>query len=207
MAPDVEPVVYIIDDDAAIRDAVSFLVGSVGYPCRTCASAQELLDILEEGRAACLVLDVRLPGISGLELQRELVKRQSTAAIVFITGHGDIPKAVRAIHHGAVDFLEKPFDDQVLLDRIDEGLKRSAAALLQREKQVQGRQKLSALTEREREVLLGVVAGKSSKAIAQEFAISVRTVENHRANLMAKAGVASVAQLIAWAKGALENST
>ncbi|WP_294537233.1 response regulator [uncultured Rhodoblastus sp.] len=196
---ELSPIVYIVDDDPAVRDAVAFLVASVGYSARACASAQELLDALDETRPACLVLDVRLPGLSGLELQRALSERRSVARIVFISGHGDIPKAVRAIHLGAVDFLEKPFDDQLLLDRIGEALAASSGDLRRRAGQRRQERKMSGLTNREREVLRLVIAGKTSKAIALELDISVKTVENHRQNIMAKADVASVAQLIGWA--------
>jgi two-component system, LuxR family, response regulator FixJ len=178
---------------------VAFLVGSVGYESRACASAQELLESLDDGRPACLVLDVRLPGLSGLELQRALSERGSPARIVFISGHGDIPKAVRAIRLGAVDFLEKPFDDQLLLDRVSEALDASAADLRKRNERRRQEEKLSGLTEREREVLELVIAGKTSKAIALDLDISVKTVENHRHNIMTKADVTSVTQLIAWA--------
>jgi len=194
-----EPIIYIVDDDPAVRDAVAFLVGSVGYESRACASAQVLIDTLDDSRPACLVLDVRLPGLSGLELQRALSERGSPARIVFISGHGDIPKAVRAIRLGAVDFLEKPFDDQLLLDRVGEALAASADDLRQRGERRRQEEKLSGLTEREREVLKLVIAGKTSKAIALELDISVKTVENHRHNIMAKADVTSVTQLIAWA--------
>ena len=193
------PIVYVVDDDPAVRDAVAFLVGSVGYERRLCASAQELLEVMVEDRPACLVLDVRLPGMSGLELQRTLAERHSCARIVFVSGHGDIPKAVRAIRLGAVDFLEKPFDDQALLDRISEAIAASAAQLQRSASQAQLEKKLGGLTERERDVLGLVMAGKTSKAIAQDLDISIKTVENHRHNIMAKAGVTSVSQLIAWA--------
>lgn len=191
---ELSPIIYI-----GVRDAVAFLVISVGYNARSCASAQELLGALDETRPACLVLDVRLPGLSGLELQRALSERRSVARIIFISGHGDIPKAVRAIRLGAVDFLEKPFDDQVLLDRISEALAASASDLRRRAGQQRQERKLSGLTDREREVLKLVIAGKTSKAIALKLDISVKTVENHRHNIMAKADVTSVAQLIAWA--------
>jgi len=134
-----------------------------------------------------------------LELQRDLGKRKSSARIVFVSGHGDIPKAVRAIRLGAVDFLEKPFDDQIMLDRIGEALAASAEELHRRACQAGLEKRLGGLTEREREVLRLVIAGKASKTIAHELDISVKTVENHRHNIMAKAGVASVAQLIVWA--------
>jgi len=193
------PIVYIVDDDPAVRDSVGFLVSSVGYDYLSCASGAELLQRLDDGRPACIVLDVRLPGVSGLEIQRELQNRGAVAGVIFITGHGDVPKAVRAMRHGAIDFLEKPFDDQVLLDRISDALTASAATLAAQSRKRQLERKLGALTEREREVLALVIAGKTSKAIAAELDISAKTVENHRHNLMAKAGVGSVAQLISWA--------
>lgn len=193
------PIIYIVDDDPAVRDAVGFLVSSVGYPFEARASGAELLQRLDNARPACVVLDVRLPGVSGLEIQRELQNRNSIAGVVFITGHGDVPKAVRAMRHGAIDFLEKPFDDQVLLDRISDALQASKIALTKQGRREHMERKLGALTEREREVLALVIAGKTSKAIAADLDISAKTVENHRHNLMAKAGVGSVAQLISWA--------
>lgn len=193
------PIIYIVDDDPAVRDAIAFLVGSVGYRHRLCASALELLRALDDSRPSCLVLDVRLPGLSGLELQRELAERKSTARIVFISGHGDIPKAVRAIQLGAVDFLEKPFDDQMLLDRIGEALAASDEELRRRASRASLERRLGGLTERERDVLRLLIGGKTSKVIASALDISAKTVENHRHNIMTKAGVASAAQLIAWA--------
>ena len=191
--------IYIVDDDPDVRDAVGFLVSSVGYRYCSCGSAQEFLRFLDETRPSCAVLDVRLPGQSGLELQNELRRRDSSTRIIFVSGHGDIPKAVRAVRQGAVDFLEKPFDDQVLLDRIGEALAESVEALGRRRRQSNLERRMSCLTDREREVLLHVMAGKTNKAIALDLAISVKTVENHRHNLMTKASVTSVAQLIAWA--------
>jgi two-component system, LuxR family, response regulator FixJ len=196
------PIIYIVDDDPALRDAIGFLVSSVGYDFLLCASGGELFEKVDARRPSCVVLDVRLPGLSGLEIQRELQGRGASAGIIFITGHGDIPKAVRAMRHGAIDFLEKPFDDQVLLDRISDALLASAAAIARNTKQERLERKLGGLTEREREVLSLVIAGKTSKAIAADLDISAKTVENHRHNLMSKAGVNSVAQLIAWAKDA-----
>ena len=200
--PEDAPIIYIVDDDPAVRDAVGFLVSSVGYGFAACASGAELLQRLDNTRPSCIVLDVRLPGVSGLEIQRELQNGNSVAGVIFVTGHGDVPKAVRAMRHGAIDFLEKPFDDQVLLDRISDALAASAAALARQGRREQLERKLAALTEREREVLSLVIAGKTSKAIAASLDISAKTVENHRHNLMAKAGVGSVAQLIAWATDA-----
>ena len=195
-------IVYVVDDDPAVRDAVGFLVSSVGYDYRSCASGAELLDRLDDTRPACIVLDVRLPGVSGLEIQRELQNRNTSAGVIFITGHGDVPKAVRAMRHGAIDFLEKPFDDQVLLDRISDALAASAAALDRSRRTAMIESRLGGLTEREREIMSMIIDGKTSKLIAADLGISVKTVENHRHNLMTKAGVNSVAQLIAWAKSA-----
>ncbi len=196
---DQAPIIYVVDDDPAIRDSVAFLVSSLGYAYVTCASAQELLETLDMTCPSCLVLDIRLPGMSGLELQRELHRRRSSTGIIFITGHGDIPMAVRAMRYGAIDFLEKPFDDQVLLDQIDKALHFSTKELQLNAQQSDIERKLGCLTEREREVMGLVIRGKTNKAIAQELDISVKTVENHRHNLMSKAGVSSVAHLIAWA--------
>ena len=200
--PKPKPIIYIVDDNPAVREAVAFLVESVGYDFVVCASGAELLERLDDQRPSCIVLDVRLPGVSGLELQRELQKCGTPAAIVFITGHGDVPKAVRAMRNGAIDFLEKPFDDQVLLDRISDALTISAEALAAKAKQAMIERRLAELTDREREIVVLIIAGKTSKVIAAELDISVKTVENHRHNLMTKAGVGSVAQLIAWATAA-----
>ena len=197
--PEPDGVVYIVDDDPAVRGAIGFLVGSVGYKACACESAAALLRRIDESRPACLVLDVRLPGLSGLELQRELAGRESPARIIFVSGHGDIPKAVRAIRHGAIDFLEKPFDDQLLLDRIGEALADSAEELRRRARRAGLERRLGFLTERERDVLRLVIGGLTSKGIASALDISAKTVENHRHSIMTKAGVASVAQLIAWA--------
>ena len=200
--PEPMAIVYVVDADPAVRDAVGFLVSSVGYDYRSCASGAELLDRLDDTRPACIVLDVRLPGVSGLEIQRELQNRNTSAGVIFITGHGDVPKAVRAMRHGAIDFLEKPFDDQVLLDRISDALAASAAALDRSRRTAMIESRLGGLTEREREIMSMIIDGKTSKLIAADLGISVKTVENHRHNLMTKAGVNSVAQLIAWAKSA-----
>lgn len=194
-------VVYIVDDDLDVRDSVGFLVSSVGHRFVACGSAQEFLSALDDGLPSCTVLDVRLPGQSGLELQNELRRRGSVTRIIFVSGHGDITKAVRAVRQGAIDFLEKPFDDQALLDRIEEALADSEAALNLRQKETALDKRMSSLTARERQVLSLVVAGKTSKVIATELDISLKTVENHRHNLMMKAGVSSSAQLIAWASG------
>lgn len=202
--PEDAPIIYIVDDDPAVRDAVGFLVSSVGYRFVACASGRELLERLDNARPSCVILDVRLPGVSGLEIQRELQGRNAVTGVIFVTGHGDVPKAVRAMRHGAIDFLEKPFDDQVLLDRISDALAASQSALARHGRKASLDRKLGALTEREREVLAFVIAGKTSKAIAADLNISAKTVENHRHNLMTKAGASSVAQLISWATDVAE---
>ena len=193
--------VYIVDDDPDVRHSVGSLVSSVGYQFVACGSAQEFLSVLDDQSPSCAVLDVRLPGQSGLELQEELRRRGAATRIIFISGHGDISKAVRAVRFGAIDFLEKPFDDQALLDRIEEALAESAQALAKRQKESALNERMSCLTDRERQVLSLVVAGMTSKAIATELDISLKTVENHRHNLITKAGVMSSSQLISWAAG------
>ena len=196
---EIKPNIYIVDDDPDVRHSVGFLVSSVGYTAQSCSSAPEFLRIIDETRPCCAILDVRLPGLSGLELQAELQRRGSSCAVIFISGHGDIPKAVRAMRGGALDFLEKPFDDQVLLDRIEEAISISAEGIARKQRQSDLSRRLQCLTEREREVLALVIAGQTNKAIALTLNISVKTVENHRHSLMLKAGVNSLAHLIAWA--------
>ncbi len=195
------PLVHIVDDDPALRDSIAFLVSSVGYAYTTHPSGEAFLADWQPGRTACLVADVRMPGMSGLELQQELNKRDATLGLLFVTGHGDIPMAVRAIKAGAVDFLEKPFDDQLLLDKINEALRHSTALTQSASRRAEAEKRLSKLTEREREVLALVVAGKTNKAIAVELDISVKTVEAHRHNIMEKVGAASAAELGSWVSG------
>ncbi len=190
-----KPTVYVVDDDAAIRDSIAFLVTSVGYSCETYASAEAFLEITELVTPACLVVDVRMSKMSGLELQRALIERAATIGVVFVTGHGDIPMAVAAIRAGAVGFLEKPFHDQQLLDNINEALRcseRTTNAAKCRSAVV-GR--LEQLTTRERDVLDLVMAGKQNKAIAAALDISIKTVEAHRGKVMEKMAVMSVAEL------------
>jgi FixJ family two-component response regulator len=189
------PLVHVVDDDPAMRDSIAFLVSSVGYACHTHVSAEAFLATWTAGRPACLVVDVRMPGMSGLELQRLLVEQGATLGVVFITGHGDVPMAVRAIRGGAVDFLEKPFNDQRLLDRIGEALRFSTEATAAALGRAAVDARLARLTARERAVLDLVVAGKPNKVIAAELEISIKTVEVHRHNVMDKMQAASVAEL------------
>jgi FixJ family two-component response regulator len=190
------PTVFIVDDDAAIRFAMQALMDSVNLSHEIFASADEFLEKIGDQRPGCLVLDIRMPGLGGLELQEELIKRGNTLPIIFITGHGDVPMAVEAMQKGAVDFIQKPFRDQELLDRIREALatdeeRREAQ---QHHAEVAGR--LERLTNREREVFDLVVTGKPNKVIAYELGVSQRTVEIHRARVMEKMQARSLADLV-----------
>jgi FixJ family two-component response regulator len=189
------PIVYIVDDDPAMRSSLRWLIESVGLTVRTCASAQEFLRTYE-GDPGCLVLDVRMPGMSGLDLQAELAARRIEIPVLIITGYAEVALAVRAMKGGAFDFIEKPFSDQALLDRIraavalDEESRRHRAA----RQEVAARLRL--LTARERDVLSRVVTGKSNKVIAAELQLSTKTVEVHRAHVMEKLKADSLADLI-----------
>lgn len=190
------PMVSIVDDDDAVRNSLRLLLKSVGLPTVAHASAREFLDAWHPDQPGCLVLDVRMPGMSGLELQEELNRRGAITPVVFISGHGDIPMAVEAIQHGAFDFLQKPFRDQDLIDRVQRALAADAAnrqALSQREVL---RQRHGSLTPREQEVLLLVTRGKANKVMAGDLGVSQRTVEIHRARVMEKMGAQSLAQLV-----------
>ena len=195
MTSDLSPKVFVVDDDPAMRDSLVFLIGGVGYACQAFASAEEFLSGLHPGQTGCLVVDVRMPGMSGLDLQKELNARNATLGVIIVTGHGDVPMAVRAIRDGAVEFLEKPVNDQVLLDKINEALRRSEAAteLWRRREDVNARR--ASLTPRESDVLDLVIAGKPNKTIASDLNISVKTVEVHRHNVMEKMGVRSAVEL------------
>lgn len=188
--------IYIVDDDEGVRNSLRFLLKSVGHVCQTLASAHEFLETYQPKQPGCLILDVRMPGMSGLELQQQLNLRGAIIPVIFITGHGDVPMAVEAMQHGASDFLQKPFRDQDLLDRIQRALERDArnrAALTEHERI---RASFDSLTPREREVLALMTRGKSNKVMAAELGVSQRTVEIHRARVMDKTGAASLAQLV-----------
>ena len=195
MTSEETPLIYVVDDDAGMRDSLAFLIESSGYVCIGFSSSEAFLQHYQADRCGCLVVDVRMPGMSGLDLQRELNGSGTTLGLVFISGHGDIPMAVRAIRDGAVEFLEKPFNDQVLLDRINEAVRRSVEATKRKSQQTHLNDRLSRLTPREREVLDLVVEGKANKVIAAELNIAMKTVEVHRHNVMNKMRVGSVAEL------------
>ncbi len=190
------PTVFIVDDDAAIRFAMQALMDSVNLNHEIFASADDFLEKITEQRPGCLVLDIRMPGLGGLELQEELIKRGNTLPIIFITGHGDVPMAVEAMQKGAVDFIQKPFRDQELLDRIREALATDEERREEQQAHAEVAARLSRLTNREREVFDLVVTGKPNKVIAYELGVSQRTVEIHRARVMEKMQARSLADLV-----------
>jgi FixJ family two-component response regulator len=189
------PTVFVVDDDEAVRKSLAWLIGSVGLAVKAYESADAFLASWAEERPGCLVLDVRMPGMSGLELQDALARRGSSLPVIIVTGHADVPMAVRALKAGAVDFIEKPFNDQVLLDRIQDAVKRSQAVFAGQARRARVQALLARLTPRERQVAELVAAGKPNKVIAFELDLSMKTVEVHRHNVMDKLEVASVADL------------
>jgi FixJ family two-component response regulator len=193
---EVGPTVFIIDDDEAVRDGLGQLMQSVDLNVKTFASAAEFLEFCKPDMQGCLVLDVRMPGMSGLKLQEELLLRNISLPIIFISGHGDVPMAVETIRKGAIDFMEKPVGDQALLDRVQEALEKDAKFKRKQAEREAAKAKFELLTPREREVLDLIMAGKLNKVIASELGLSHRTVEVHRASIMEKMGVDSVAELV-----------
>jgi FixJ family two-component response regulator len=188
--------VYIVDDDPMIRYAMQALMVSVNLRHEIFSSADEFLEKETQHRAGCLVLDIRMPGLGGLELQEELLARGSTLPVIFITGHGDVPMAVEAMQKGAVDFILKPFRDQELLDRVRYALTTDKQRRAELEQHANVEHRLDKLTKREREVFDLVVTGKPNKVIAFELGVSQRTVEIHRARVMEKMHARSLADLV-----------
>jgi two-component system, LuxR family, response regulator FixJ len=190
------PTVFIVDDDEAVRSSLRLLIKSVGLIPSALASAREFLEKYDPAQPGCLVLDVRMPDMSGLELQEQLNRQGAVIPVIFITGHGDVPMAVEAMQAGAFDFLQKPFRDQDLIDRIQRALEkdRSNRAVLNERSLI--RERLETLTPREREVLEMVSSGKPNKIMAADLGVSQRTVEIHRARVMEKMGASSLAQLV-----------
>ncbi|HTL21575.1 MAG TPA: response regulator transcription factor [Steroidobacteraceae bacterium] len=190
------PTVFVVDDDEGVRNSLRFLLKSVGLNTRALASAGEFLEEYKHNQPGCLVLDVRMPGMSGIELQQQLNLRGATLPVIFITGHGDIPMAVEAMQQGAFDFLQKPFRDQDLIDRIQRALERDARNRTALAQHARIRERLESLTPREREVLTLMTRGKPNKVMAAELGVSQRTVEIHRARVMEKTGADSLAHLV-----------
>ena len=191
-----EPTVFIIDDDEAVRRFLSGLIASVGLHVETYASAQEFLDADEPSQPGCILLDIRMPGMSGLELQKELASRNIRIPIIILTGHGNVQVAVHALKAGAVDFIEKPFNNELLLDRIQMAVAESVDADTTRVKQDEIAHRMELLTPREHQVLDIVAAGETNKAIARRLEISEKTVEIHRARVMEKMQAKSLADLV-----------
>lgn len=188
--------VFVVDDDAAVRDSLSWLIKSVGLNVETFGSAQEFLEVNPANRAGCLVLDVRMPGMSGLELQEKLTAQKVAMPVIIITGHGDVPMAVRTVKSGAFDFIEKPFNDQALLDRIQQALEKDAQLRREACDRQEIQKRLAKLTPRERQVMDMVVAGNPNKIIASKLEISCRTVEIHRGRVMEKMCANSLSDLM-----------
>ena len=191
--------VCVVDDDAAVRDALCLLIETLGVKVCAYASARDLLADPCHRDCGCLVLDVRMPGMSGLELQSRLAEAGWISPIIFITGHGDVPMAVQAVRGGAIDFLQKPFNDQMLLDRVQHALDRYGVIREEHWRRETLAARLSLLTERERQVMDRVVAGQMNKTIAGQLGISVKTVEDHRASIMKKMRACSFADLVRMA--------
>ena len=195
MGTDKRSQVCVIDDDAMVRESLRQLLEALGISCSAFADCRAFLDSPDLSRCQCLILDVRMPGISGIMLQEILLEKAAYLPIIFISGHGDIPLAVEAMRKGAVDFMQKPFNEQLLLDRVQK-----AIALCQERQQAASQQhdvdsRLASLTPREREVLDGILAGLPNKRIASQLDISIKTVEQHRARAMGKLGARSLADL------------
>jgi FixJ family two-component response regulator len=196
------PTVFIVDDDPSVCNALRRLMKSVGLHAVTFPSAQAFLDHPRPDGPCCLVLDIRLPGLSGLDLQEALAERGAPPPIVFITAHGDVPMSVRAMKAGAVDFLPKPFGDQDLIDAVNRALQRDESERARRAETGELHRRIAQLTDREREVFAGVVAGKLNKQIGHELGIAEKTVKVHRANVMAKMRADSLADLVRMAERA-----
>ena len=196
--PDHQPAlaVHLVDDEAPVRDALSFLFMSHGLAARAYESGPAFLQAVDQGQVyGCILLDVRMEPMSGLQVHGELKARGLRWPVIFLTGHGDIPMAVDALHNGAFDFIEKPFSDTALVERVKRALAVAGAQLASRAAGDEREARLASLTEREREVMHRVAAGKLNKVVADELNISVRTVEVHRARVFAKLGVRSAAEV------------
>jgi two-component system response regulator TtrR len=194
--PEVKQVIYVVDDDEAMRDSMTWLLEGEGYTVACYDSGESFLAAYHEEMRGCLVLDVRMPEMSGLEMHELLLDRGSLLPVIFVTGHGDVPMAVSALQRGACDFIEKPFHNEDLLSRIRRALAVDCQKASRRKRSDAIAQRLELLTLREREVMNLVVAGKLNKQIADELNISMKTVEAHRARVMDKMGVRTLAELV-----------
>lgn len=191
-----DPIAFVVDDDEAVRDSLGMLLRSIGLEVRTFASAQEFLNSHDPAQPGCLILDVRMPGMSGLDLQQRLNELGSTLPIIFITGHADVSIAVSAMRSGAVDFVQKPFHDQELLDRVQQSIEANTRVHAKLRNENVLRERLARLTPRERQVMEMVVGGAPNKAIAFDLELSERTVEIHRSRVMKKMEAGSLPELV-----------
>ena len=193
--------VYVVDDDEAVRDSLQWLLEGQDYRVRTFESAEAFLSRYEAREVACLIADIRMDGMSGMELQERLLERQSPLPIVFITGHGDVPMAVESMKKGALDFIQKPFDEAQLLGLVERMLAKAHETFSVHQQAASREALLAKLTSRETQVLERIVAGRLNKQIADDLGISIKTVEAHRANIMEKLGANTVADLLKIALG------
>ena len=191
--------VYVIDDDPAMRDSLDFLLGAAGFSVRLFDSAQDFLDALANLDAGCVLTDVRMPGIDGMELLRKLNSGARKLPVIVMTGHGDVPLAVEAMKLGALDFLEKPFDDERLVGMIETALAQKETGSKSEALSADMAARVASLTQRERQVMQGLVTGQSNKTIAREYDISPRTVEVYRANVMTKMQAGNLSELVRFA--------
>lgn len=202
MIPTTKDTVYIVDDDEAVRDSLQWLLEGRGYRVSCFASAEEFLRGYDARAIACLICDIRMDGMSGLQLQDRLLEQDVLLPMVFITGHGDVPMAVETMKKGALDFIQKPFDDEALITLVDKMLERARTEFAQRQSASSRQALLDRLTSRESQVLERIVAGRLNKQIADDLGISIKTVEAHRSNIMEKLGANTVADLLKVALGA-----
>ena len=194
-----ESTVHVIDDDEALRDSLTFLLRTARLDVQSYPSATAFLEALPEANLSCVITDVRMPGMSGIDLLRRLRERKISVPVIVITGHGDIPLAVEAMRIGAIDFLEKPFDDEVLIASVKAALRQKEGEVKRHGERAEIEGRLAALSNRERDVLSGLVAGRANKQIAFDLGISPRTVEIYRANLMSKMQAGSLSDLVRMA--------
>jgi FixJ family two-component response regulator len=194
--------VYIVDDDPSVRAGLARLLKSVGLPAKTFASAMEFLEQAVAGEPGCVIVDLRLPAMSGLELQEQLHARHMDLPVIFLTAFGTVPASVRAMKHGALDFLEKPVDDQVLLDAVSQALERDREKRLKQAEVKAIQDRLASLTPREFEVLTLIITGKLNKQVAYELGTTEKTIKVHRARILAKMNCDSLAQLVRLAEKA-----
>ena len=195
-----KPTIFIVDDDPSVRESTELMLKSVGFNVKTFVSAQDFLKANLQEDLGCLILDVRMPGISGLDLQEKLVSAKTPLPVIFITGHGTVPMSVRAMKAGAVDFLQKPFEEQDLLDAINRAITRQRERKSKKDEADEFQQRLKALTPREYEVFSLLVTGMANKEIAHKLGTSERTVKAHRAQIMEKMNAGSLADLIRFAE-------